>query len=65
MQLTSKFAVDLEHDLLNGTLDLAFLTALPPTPLLSSVTVARQPMYVAMLESDDLAQCADVRDGQL
>jgi len=65
VQLTSKFAVDLEHDLLNGTLDLAFLTAIPPTPLLSSVTVARQPMYVAMLESDGLAQCADVRDGQL
>ena len=32
VEVTSKVAVELSHDLLNGTLDLAFLTGLPDTP---------------------------------
>src|SRR5271154_6960865 len=60
IQLTSKLATDLAHDLLNGTLDLAFLTGLPTTPLLSSVTVANQSFFVAMLEDDDLARHPEV-----
>jgi DNA-binding transcriptional LysR family regulator len=65
IQLTSKFASELSHDLLNGTLDLAFLTGLPTTPRLSSVTVANQSFFVAMLEDDDLAQYAEVTGPQL
>ena len=65
IQLTSKLATDLAHDLLNGTLDLAFLTGLPTTPLLSSVTVANQSFFVAMLEDDDLAQHPEVKEPQL
>jgi DNA-binding transcriptional LysR family regulator len=61
LHLTSKFTPELAHDLLNGTLDLAFLTGLPPTPRLSSVTVAQQSFFVAMLEDDDLAQHAEVK----
>jgi DNA-binding transcriptional LysR family regulator len=65
IQLTSKFTTDLAHDVLNGTLDLAFLTGLPANPLLSSVAVASQPFFIAMLEEDELAQHPDVNEHQL
>lgn len=65
VQLTSKFTPELAHDLLNGTLDLAFLAGHPPTPLLSSVPVANQPFFVAMLENDELAKHSEVTGQQL
>jgi len=54
VEVTSKLAAELSHDLLNGTLDLAFLTGMPDTARITSVVVARQPFFVAMLEADDL-----------
>jgi DNA-binding transcriptional LysR family regulator len=65
IQLTSKLAADLAHDLLNGTLDLAFLTGVPSTPRLSAITVASQSFFVAMLEEDELAQSREVTGYQL
>ncbi len=41
--VTSKFAVELSHDLLNGTLDLAFLTGIPDTLRISSVSISNKP----------------------
>ncbi len=65
VELSSKVSVELSHDLLNGTLDLAFLTGLPETPRITSVLVAQQRFFVAMLESDELAWSMEVTAPQL
>ena len=67
IEITSKLAPDLAHDVLAGALDLAFLTGIPMTPRLSSVVVGVQSFFVAMLEDDPLAlrreiACADLED---
>lgn len=63
--VTSKFAVDLSHDLLNGTLDLAFLTGIPDTPQISSVSVSKQRFFVAMLDQDELSWSTEITADQL
>ncbi len=55
IKLCSKLAADLSHDLLNGTLDMVFLTGMPATSRISSAPVSNQSFFVAMLEDDDLA----------
>ena len=65
IKLCSKLAADLSHDLLNGTLDMAFLTGMPETPRISSAQVANQPFFIAMLEEDNLAQGPEVNHAQL
>jgi len=65
IEFSSKVAVELAHDLLNGTLDLAFLTGIPETPRITSVLVAQQQFFVAMLESDELAWSSEVTAPQL
>lgn len=61
----SKFAVDLSHDLLNGTLDLAFLTGIPDTPRITSVSVSKQPFFIVMLEQDELSWSIEITANQL
>jgi DNA-binding transcriptional LysR family regulator len=46
IKLCSKLAADLSHGLLNGTLDMAFLTGMPETPRISAATVSDQPFFV-------------------
>ena len=65
LTLTSKFAVDLLHDLLNGTLDLAFLTGMPETSQISSVSVAKQRFFAVMLDQDDLSRSTETTADQL
>ena len=65
IELTSKLAVDLSHDLLEGTLDLAFLTGIPDTPRITSVLVSRQHFFVVMLEDDELAWSNEISAEQL
>jgi DNA-binding transcriptional LysR family regulator len=65
IKLCNKLAADLSHDLMNGTLDMAFLTGMPETPRISSATVSNQPFFVAMLEDDDLALRTEVKHGEL
>jgi DNA-binding transcriptional LysR family regulator len=65
IKLCSKLAADLSHDLLNGTLDMAFLTGMPESPRISSATVSDQPFFVAMLEDDDLALNLEVDHSHL
>jgi DNA-binding transcriptional LysR family regulator len=65
LTLTSKFAVDLSHDLLNGTLDLAFLTGMPETSQISSVSVAKQRFFAVMLDQDDLSRLTEITADQL
>ncbi len=67
VEVTSRLAPDLAHDVLDGSLDLAFLTGIPTTPRLSSVAVGDQPFFIAMLEDDPLALreeigCADLEN---
>ncbi len=56
VQTSTKLAPELVHDLLAGSLDLAFLTGVPATARLSSILVGEQPFFVAMLEDDLLAK---------
>ena len=55
IEVTSKLAPDLAHDVLTGSLDFAFLTGIPTTSRMTSVMVGNQPFFVAMLEDDPLA----------
>ena len=61
IEVTSKLAPDLAHDILTGALDFAFLTGVPTTPRITSVVVSDQSFFVAMLEDDPLALCKEIR----
>lgn len=65
VEVSSRLAVDLSHELLDGTLDLAFLTAIPDTPRISSSSVAIQSFFVAFLEQDELANYSSISSDQL
>ncbi len=65
IEVMSRLAVDLTHELLNGTLDLAFLTGMPETTRISSLSVSKQPFFVALLEQDDLAASRVISSEQL
>ncbi len=65
IKIASKFAVELSHDLLNGTLDLAFLTGIPETPRISSVSVSKQRFFVVMLEQDEFSWRTEITADQL
>ena len=63
--LTTNLAQELAQKVLNGTLDLAFITGLPETARLTSVIVAEQNFFVAMLDDDPLASGQEVVSEQL
>ena len=65
VQTTTKLAPELSHDLEVGSVDLAFLTGIPMTPRLSSIAVGEQPFFVAMLETDALAQKSQIESSDL
>jgi DNA-binding transcriptional LysR family regulator len=65
VEVTSRLAVDLSHELLNGSLDLAFLTGMPETQRISSLSVASLPFFVALLEQDELASYRSISGEQL
>lgn len=65
VEVTSRLAVDLSHELLSGTLDLAFLTGIPDTPRISSLSVAEQSFFVALLEEDEFAAFRSISGDQL
>ena len=56
IQFSSRLSSELIHDVLEGALDLAFLTGVPDTPRLSGALVADQTFWVAMPEDDPLAE---------
>jgi DNA-binding transcriptional LysR family regulator len=55
LDLPSRFSLDLVHDVLDGTLDLAIVTDPPEDPALSSVKVNESPFFVVMSAEDELA----------
>ena len=65
VELTSRFAIGLLHDLLDATLDLAFLTGIPDTPRITAVTVSKQRLFAVMSEQDDLARSVEMSGEQL
>lgn len=60
VRLSSRLAVELMQDLLNGQLDLAFLTGMPDSARLTSVLVSDQRFFVVMLKDDRLAARSEV-----
>ncbi len=65
IDLTSKFSIDLVHDLLAGVLDLALANEPPESPLLTCVQVAKVPFYIAMSKREDLADFSSVSLDQM
>ncbi|WP_419807110.1 LysR family transcriptional regulator [Terriglobus sp.] len=55
VHLSSRLCDELTLDLLDGTLDLAFLSGLSETPRLSGFLIADEPFWIAMPSEDDLA----------
>ena len=64
-ELTSKLTVGLMHDLLDGSLDAAFLTGMPDTARISAVSVSKQQFFAVMPEQDDLAWSMEITAEQL
>ncbi|OJV41985.1 MAG: hypothetical protein BGO25_20485 [Acidobacteriales bacterium 59-55] len=60
IELASQYSVDLVHDLLDGTLDLAIANEPPESPLLTQIQIADTPFYIAMARRDALAEKPEV-----
>ena len=56
VELTSGFSCDLVHDVLSGRVDLALVTEPPESPMLSMTKVDEAPLYIALLEENELAK---------
>jgi DNA-binding transcriptional LysR family regulator len=65
IDLTSKYSIDLVHDLLAGVLDLAIANEPPESPLLTCVQIADQPFYIAMSKRGELARYPSVSLDQM
>jgi len=55
VELSSRFSCELVDEILAGALDVAIATEPPESPLLTMVTVAESPFYIAMSRRDKLA----------
>ncbi len=60
IELASQYSVDLVHDLLDGTLDLAIANEPPESALLTQMQIADSPFYIAMARRDALAEKPEV-----
>ncbi len=60
IELTSQYSIDLVHEVLAGSLDLAFVTHPPDSRLLTTIQIAESPFYIAMAKRDNLASQASV-----
>ena len=65
IQLTNKLPTDLTQDLLDGSVDLAFFLGGEKSGRLSGTLLSSQPFYVAMLDSDELAQYSELEGQEL
>ena len=65
VRLSTRLAAELTQDILGGTLDLAFITGVPETARLTSVLVADQSFFVAMLNEDRLASKREIGSDDL
>ena len=60
IQFSSRLSTELMHDVLDGSLDLAFLTGMPDTPRLTGSLVADQTFWIALPDDDPLADKVEV-----
>ncbi|WP_213803254.1 LysR substrate-binding domain-containing protein [Granulicella sp. dw_53] len=60
IELASQYSVDLVHDLMDGTLDLAIANEPPESALLTQIQIADTPFYIAMARRDALAEKPEV-----
>jgi DNA-binding transcriptional LysR family regulator len=60
IELTSQYSTDLVHEVLAGSLDLAFVTHPPDSRLLTMIQIAESPFYIAMAKRDSLASQVSV-----
>jgi DNA-binding transcriptional LysR family regulator len=65
IDLTSKYSIDLVHDLLAGVIDLAIANEPPEAHLLTCVQVAEQPFYIAMATREEIAGYSSVSLDQI
>lgn len=65
IDLASKFSIDIVHDLLGGSIDLAIAHEPPESPLLTCIQVAEQPFYIALARRDGLARYPSLSLDQL
>lgn len=65
IELASQYSVDLVHDLLNGSLDLAIANEPPESALLTQIQVAESPFYIAMARRHELASKPNVTLAEL
>jgi DNA-binding transcriptional LysR family regulator len=61
IELSSRFSCELVDEILAGALDLAIATEPPESSLLTTVTVAESPFYIAMSRRDKLAGSPSVK----
>ena len=55
IELTSQYSVDLAHDLLAGSVDLAIAMEPPMSRQLTAVKIGEDPFYIGMSKQDELA----------
>jgi DNA-binding transcriptional LysR family regulator len=65
VERTSGFSCDLVHDVLSGRVDLALVTEPPESPMLSMTKVDEAPLYIALLEENELAKLPQLRISDL
>jgi len=65
IKLWSNYSNMLAQQLIAGTLDVALITGVPPKSKLSTLEIATNPYYVAMLMGDELAAYQEVQLNQL
>ncbi len=65
IQFTSRLSTELMYDVLDGSLDLAFLTGVPDTPRLTGSLVADQSFWVALPDDDPLAEQLELESQNL
>ena len=65
IDLTSKYSIDLIHDLLAGVIDLAIANEPPESPLLTCIQVANVPFYIAMARREELTRHSSVSLDQI
>ena len=65
IHFTSRLSTELMYNVLDGSLDLAFLTGIPDTPRLTGSLVVDQSFWVALPDDDPLAEQLEVESQDL
>ena len=61
VKLWSSYSHELAHKVAAGELDMALVTSIPDDPILSFLTIAETPLYIALSKEDPLADREELR----